>query len=210
MQISVFGGTGPAGLLLVGLALDHGHDVVVFARTPSKLAHHERLSVVEGQLDEFEKVSAAIAGSDRVISLLGPGTKAADVPPLVTGTRNIVAAMKEHGVRRLVATGTPSLSDPVDGSDRKIGLLVRLIRTFQPTAYKAIVEIGQIVRESGLDWTIVRFPFLTNRPRTAQINVRTVGQRGGIRLSRANAAAFVLQQVTDTTYLHQAPFISDK
>jgi putative NADH-flavin reductase len=210
VRISIFGGTGATGLLAVEQALAEGHTVVAFARTPSKLPRHERLSPVEGQLDDVEKVSASVAGSDAVLSLLGPGTKSADVPPLVAGTRNIVAAMSEHGVRRLVATGTPSMSDPADDNDWKVGLLVKLIKTFQPAAYKALVEIGQIVRESELDWTIVRFPFLANGPGTDRVKARYVGQKGGLRLSRANAAAFVLQQATDTTYLHKAPFISDK
>lgn len=210
MRISIFGGTGPTGLLLVEQALAQGHEVVAYARTPSKLPQHERLSVVEGQLDDADKVAAAIAGSEAVLSLLGPGTKAAEVPPLVTGTRNIVAAMDQHGVRRLVATGTPSMSDPEDGKDWKIGLLVKMISRFQPVAYDAIVTIGRIVRESGLDWTLVRLPFLSNGPRTGQVNAHRVGEKGGLRLSRANAAAFVLGQVTDTTYLHKAPVITDK
>jgi hypothetical protein len=85
-----------------------------------------------------------------------------------------------------------------------------MISRFQPVAYDAIVTIGRIVRESGLDWTIVRLPFLSNGPRTDRINARQVGEKGGLRLSRANAAAFVLQQAADTTYLHKAPFITDK
>jgi len=210
LRITVFGGTGPTGLLLVQQALTQGHDVVAYARTPSKLPRHERLSVVEGQLDDADKVAAAVAGSEAVLSVLGPGTKAADVPPLVTGTRSIVAAMREHGVRRLVATGTPSINDDADSKDWKIGLLVKLISRFQPVAYDAIVTIGNIVRESRLDWTIVRLPFLSNGPHTDRINARRVGEKGSLRLSRANAAAFVLQQATDTTYLHKAPFITDK
>jgi putative NADH-flavin reductase len=210
LRISIFGATGATGLLLVDQGLAEGHDVVAFARTPSKLPHHARLSVIEGQLEDLTKIKAAVAGSDVVLSLLGPGTKAADVPPIVAGTRNIVAAMREHGVRRLVATGTPSISDPADDNDWRVGFLVKMIRTFQPAAYKALVEIGQIVRESQLDWTIVRFPFLSNGPRTDRINARSIGQKGGLRLSRANAAAFVLQQATDLTYVHKAPFISDK
>lgn len=210
LRISIFGGTGPTGRLVVEQTLANGHDVVAFARAPSKLPQHERLSVVEGQLDDADKISAAIAGSDVVLSILGPGTKTADVPPLVTGYRNVVAAMHEHGVRRLVATGTPSIADDTDGRDWKIAMMVKLISIVQPAAYRALVDIGGIVRESGLDWTIVRLPFLSNGPRTAAINVRQVGTKGGLRLSRANAADFVLEQVTATTYLRQAPFISDK
>lgn len=210
MQLTVFGGTGPTGLLFVEQALAHGHDVVAFARTPSKLPQHPRLSVVHGTLDDAARISDAIAGSEAVLSLLGPGTNAADALPLTNGCRNIVAAMHKHGVRRLVAVGTPSISDDTDGKDWKVGLLVKLIKRFQPTAYEVIVTIGRIVRESGLDWTIVRLPLLTNGPRTARINAHRVGQRGGLRLSRANAAAFLLEQVTSMTYLHQMPYITDK
>lgn len=210
MRITIFGGTGPTGLLLVQEALADGHDLVAFARTPSKLPQHERLSVVEGQLTDAAKISTAIAGSDAVISVLGPGTSAADTRPLPTGFANIIAAMHEHGVRRLVATGTPSITDPADGSDWKVRSLVKLISVAQRPAYTALVSIGQIIRESGLDWTIVRLPFLSNGPRTSQINVRDVGQKGGLRLSRANAAAFALAQTTSTTYIHKAPFISDQ
>jgi len=210
LRITIFGGTGPTGVLLIHQALADGHDVVAFARTPSKLPQHERLSVIGGQLDEAEKISTAVAGSDAVISVLGPGTNAADAGRLPTGFQNIVAAMDKNGVRRLVATGTPSITDPADGSDWKVRSLVKLISVLQRHAYTALVSTGQIIRESGLDWTIVRLPFLSNGPRTAQINVRNVGQKGSLRLSRANAAAFILAQATSTTYLHKAPFISDK
>jgi putative NADH-flavin reductase len=59
----IFGGDGPTGLLVVEQALAAGHDVVAFARTPSKLPRHDRLTVIEGQLDDVTKVDAAMAGS---------------------------------------------------------------------------------------------------------------------------------------------------
>lgn len=210
MRITVFGGTGPTGLLLIDNALTEGHQVVAFARTPSKLPVHERLTPIAGHLDDTSAISEAVHGSDAVLSLLGPGTKADDIPPLVPGYRNIVAAMRDHSVDRLVALGTPSMRDPYDRKDLGIGLMVRGIRTFQPVAYKAIVNIGQTVRDSGLQWTLVRVPLLTNGPRTATINVRMIGDKGGVRLSRANAATFFLQQAADSAQFGRAPFISDK
>ncbi|GGL41915.1 NAD(P)-dependent oxidoreductase [Nocardia jinanensis] len=210
MRITIFGGTGPTGLLLIDYALAEGHDVVAFARTPSKLPTRERLTAVTGQLDDAAAISEAVRGSDAVLSLLGPSTKADDIPPLITGYRNIVAAMREQQVERLVALGTPSMTDPADRKDFKVGLMVKGIRTFQTAAYDAIVTIGQTVRDSGLKWTLVRVPLLTNGPKTATINVRSIGDKGGVRLSRANAAAFILQQATDSDQIGRAPFISDK
>jgi len=210
VHISIFGGTGPAGQLLLEQALSSGHNVTAFARTPGKLPEHNRLTVVEGQLRDSEAITKAVQGSDAVLSLLGPSTAAADSPPLVEGYRNIVAAMKTHGVGRLVALGTASNADPTDRRELKISLAVKFIAKFQPVAYNTLVQIGQIVRNSGLQWTLVRVPMLTNGPRTERINVRTIGAKGGIRLSRANAAAYFLQQATDTTRIGQAPFITDK
>lgn len=209
MRLTIFGGTGPTGRLVIDQACAAGHEVVAYARTPVKLPSHERLSVVQGQLDDAAAISAAIDGSDAVLSVLGPGTRKADVAPLTTGYRNIVAAMRTHGVARLVAIGTPSITHPDDGKDWKIGLLVAAIKTLQPAAYRALVDIGDIIKCSGLDWTIVRVPFLTNGPVAASVTVRAVGGHGGIRLSRANAARFLLEAATGDGYVRQAPFISD-
>jgi len=68
----------------------------------------------------------------------------------------------KHGVGRLVALGTPSMSDPADGEDFKVGLMVAGIRTFQRAAYDVLVTIGGIVCESGLKWTLV--PLLSDGP----------------------------------------------
>jgi NAD(P)H-binding len=65
------------------------------------------------------------------------------------------------------------------------------------------------VRASGLKWTLVRVPFLTNGPRTERINVRMKGEQGGMRVSRANVAAFFLDQAHDTAWIGKAPYITD-
>jgi uncharacterized protein YbjT (DUF2867 family) len=203
-------GPAPPDWLLVQQALAAGHEVVAYARTPSKLPVHQRLTPVQGQLDDASAIATAVRGSDAVHSMLGPSTNKADTPPLITGYRNIVAAMREHGVERLVAMGTPSITDPTDGKEAKVRLMISGIRRFQPVAYDAIVTIGQIIRESGLQWTIVRLPLLTDGPKAPSINVRNVGDKGGLRLSRANAAAYFLEQASDYSEIGRAPFITAK
>jgi nucleoside-diphosphate-sugar epimerase len=155
-----------------------------------------------------------VKDAEAVISLLGPPSKQArgraDVAPILDGYRNIVAAMGTLGVRRLVALGTPSITDPADRREPVMSTLVGVGKLFNIAPYRTMVGVAQIVRASDLDWTIVRVPVLTDGPRTERINVRTVGDNGGIRLSRANAAAYFLQQAQDTTRVGQAPFITDK
>lgn len=74
----------------------------------------------------------------------------------------------------------------------------------------AETAIGEIVRDSGLQWTFVRVPFLTNGPRTNNLNVRMKGEKGGMRVSRANVAAFLLEPARDKSRIGAAPYITDK
>ena len=95
MRITVFGATGRMGHLLVGQALDAGHAITAYARNPERLRiGHPNLSVLAGELDNDEAVLAAVQGADAVIEGVGA---------VSDGTRRIVAAMDESGVRRLVA-----------------------------------------------------------------------------------------------------------
>jgi hypothetical protein len=132
-----------------------------------------------------------------------------DVAPILEGYRNIVTAIQTHQVGRLVALGTPSITDPADRREPALLVLVAVGKRIKPAAYRTMVGIGEIVRASELDWTIVRVPLLTDGPRTERIDVRPVGNNGSIRLSRANAAAYFLQQAQATTRIGQAPLITD-
>jgi hypothetical protein len=164
-------------------------------------------------LTDPQAIAGAVKDADAVISLLGPPSKPAlgrfDVAPILEGYRHIVAATETQGVRRLVALGTPSITDAADRWEPALSILVVAGKRFKPAAYQTMVGIGEIVCASDLDWTIVRVPLLTDGPRTERINVGTLGDKAGIRLSRANAAAYFLQQAQDTTRVGQAPLITD-
>ena len=213
MRLTVFGGTGPTGQLLIQQALEAGHTVTALARNPAKLATRDGLTLIEGQLTDPAAIGRAVTNADAVISLLGPPSKPAwkrvEVAPILDGYRTIVAAMATHGVKRMVALGTPNITDPADRREPAFSLLVAIGKRIRPAAYTIMVGIGEIVRASDLDWTIVRVPLLNDGPRTERINVRTIGDKGGIRLSRANAAAYFLQQAQDTSRINQAPLVTD-
>jgi putative NADH-flavin reductase len=210
MKIAVFGPTGLSGRELVRQALEAGHHVSAYARTPSKLdITDERLTVVRGELDDTEAIEEAVRGADAVISLLGP-TGDVTGTPLSSGMQNVLAAMKKFGVRRIVLVGTASVSDPNDLPDFKFRLLVAVIRTLLPGAYAEIIRIAEAVRATDLDWTIVRLPLLNNKPKTGRLRVGYYGQ-GRIRmfLSRADLAAFMLGQAADARFIRKAPAISN-
>jgi putative NADH-flavin reductase len=210
MKVTIFGATGKTGRYLVEQALAAGHDVVAFARTPSKLPlHHERLIVVQGDIHDAECVAQAIAGADAVIAALSPSRSDKVKDTMSVGAQNIVAAMKKHGVRRLVfstGAGVPAPQDQPTPFGRIMGFLLKVMaRDILEDSLRGV----QSVRESGLDWTIVRAPMLTNGPKTGRVRVGYVGKEMRRTLSRANFADFMLRQLADTTYLQQMPLVTD-
>lgn len=210
MRVSVFGATGASGQLVVRRLLGDGHQVVAFARTPSKLdTEHPALDVIAGELDDAEAIDGAIAGADAVISLLGPGPRSKGTG-ITDGTRRIVKAMDERGVRRLVATATPSASDPADGRSLPFQLAVASVRRLLPHSYREIVGTADVIRSSGLDWTLVRLPMLTEKPGRGPV-AGHIGDDGIklLSLSRPVLADFLVDQLADETWLRKAPVISN-
>jgi putative NADH-flavin reductase len=210
MQITIFGPTGGTGKQLVEQALAAGYEVVAFARNPTKLdLNHKHLTVIEGPLSDQASIENAVKGSGAVLSTLGPRGGSKD-KPLTKGIQNIIAAMKNQGVRRLIITSTLSATDPKDKPDLRTRTLVNLVKTTMHDAYEEIVTVAETVRASDLDWTIVRLAILNNKPKSSKVKVGYIGSgEVGTQISRADIAEFMLGQIGDTKYLREAPAISN-
>ena len=209
-RITVFGATGGTGKQLVEQALASGDEVVAYVRSPSKLGIvHEHLSIVQGELSDAALIETAIKGTDVVLSALGPrgGSKN---KPLTQGMQNIITAMKNQGVRRLIVTSTLSAKDSRDKPDFKTKALVSLVKTTMHATYEDIVNAAETVRASDLEWTIVRLAALNNKPKSGKVKIGYVGTgEVGMSISRADIADFMLSQIEDVKYLRQASVISN-
>jgi putative NADH-flavin reductase len=210
MRIAVFGATGGTGKQLVEQALAAGDYVVVYVRNPSKLnVSHERLKAIQGELANEPLIESAVSEADAVISALGPRRDSKN-KPITHGMQNIIAAMKKRGVRRLIITSTLSAKDPNDPLNFKTKAMVSLVKVTMHAAYEEIVSVAETVRNSDLDWTLVRLAMLNNNPKSGKVKAGNVGKgEVGTWISRADLAEFLLKQVQDTKYLRQAPAISN-
>ena len=159
MRVVVFGANGPTGCQLTSQALAAGHDVTAVTRHPEQIPPRGRLAVAGADVTDAQAVDAAVAGSDAVLSALGvPYTRKA-VTVYSTGTANIIAAMKGHGVPRLVVTGTAAVDPGYRASDS-----VFFSRVMEPlfmrlpgkNVYADNRRMEALIRASSLDWTIVR------------------------------------------------------
>jgi putative NADH-flavin reductase len=209
MKITVFGGTGKTGKHVVEQALAAGHTVTVLARNPQKITvQNPQLHVVQGDIQDAAKVLEAVSGADAVISALGPTTN----KPLLEvskGMTNIIAAMRQKGVKRLIVTAGAGVRDPLDQPKLVDNFIVLALKTFNGNVYEDMRQVVEQVKASGLDWTIVRGPMLTDDAPTGTIRAGGVGKDIGTRLSRADFATFLLQQVSDGTWSRKAPAISN-
>ncbi|WP_420630613.1 NAD(P)-dependent oxidoreductase [Candidatus Leptofilum sp.] len=205
MKLAIFGATGGTGQEIVKQALDAGHEVTVLVRDPAKLhVKHDKLYLVIGDVLNLEKVEEALAGSEAVCCSLG---NTAHNPDFVVsdGTQNIIAGMTKQHIQRLVVVSALGVGDSRDRVSRSFKMLMK---TVLRKAYEDKERQEQFVRESDLDWIIVRPGGLTNGPATGDYAFGLDPDIGGRQVSRADVAAFVLQQLSDDTFLHQTPAIA--
>jgi nucleoside-diphosphate-sugar epimerase len=211
MKVTIFGGTGATGQLVIQKALSAGHSVTAFARTPSKISiHHGDLIIIDGGLTDIDKIETAVKGADAVISVLGPTGKSKGLV-ISNGLKNIIAAMKKHGVKRLIATATPSYKDSNDKFQFGFAFGVLMVKVLLKDTYQDIVETGEKIAESELDWTIVRLPMLSNNPSRGKLNIGYTGD-GTVNLfslSRVDLADFLLEQLNDKKWINKSPIISN-
>jgi putative NADH-flavin reductase len=208
MKLTIFGATGRTGRQLLTQALEAGHEVTAFVRDPSKLdITHSRLHVKRGDISDAKAVEDAINGQDAVLSALGP---ARGGPKDVMGAaaRNIVAAMKSAGVRRLVTLTGAGVVQPGDAPKLFNRFMSLMLNTFAKDILTDSAEHARIVRDSGLDWTVVRVPMLTDGPRKGTYRVGMVGIDDGPRISRADVAEFMLKQLGPDAKPQTSPVIS--
>jgi putative NADH-flavin reductase len=210
MRITIFGATGGTGKELVEQAVEGGNEVVAYVRNPPKLnISHECLKVIQGKLTDEPLMESAVNGADAVISVLGPRGDSKN-KPITNGMQNIIAAMKKQGIRRLIITSTLNAKDPNDPLNFKTKALVNLVKVTMHAAYEEIVSVAETVRNSDLDWTIVRLTMFNNNPKTGKVKAGYISKgEVGTWISRADLAEFLLKQVQDTKYLRQAPAISN-
>jgi putative NADH-flavin reductase len=206
MKLTIFAATGGIGRKALEQALAAGHEVTAVVRDPTKLSG-ARVRIVTADLaaPDQEALESAVGGADAVLSGLGPRSKA-DAGIASRGTRAIVGAMQARGIRRIVVVsaapiGTvaspgrprPPRDDPGDGFFMR-NLFSHIARVAFRENYADLAMMEDIIRDSDLDWTVVRPPKLTDKPLTGTYRT-AFGQniRGGWSVPRADVAHLMLR-----------------
>jgi putative NADH-flavin reductase len=205
VKIVLFGATGGAGRQIIRQACDAGHDVTAVVRDPTRLTEsHPHLTVRQADVMDPAAIGPTIRGRDAVISALGSRSGRVPTTICADGATSIVQAMRAEGVRRLVVVSAGTLTTDGDGPVIRLILKPMLGNLLKHTiADKRQMEA--VVRASGLEWTIVRPPMLTDGPRTgAYRSAVDRNVRGGMRISRADLADCVLRCLASHDPVHAA------
>ncbi|KAH7883949.1 NAD-P-binding protein [Phlebopus sp. FC_14] len=220
MRILILGATGAAGQLLIEQALAASHTIVIYARSPEKLPEQtrndRRVTIHKGELTDETGLSRAIENVDAVLSALGPSVSRGPLhpsgEPLAHAYALIIKLMRRHRVSRLLALGTPSITDPRDKFSLRMSIIVAGVKTLAYHAWKDMVAIGETIRTEGdtLDWTIVRVPLLYNSDSKEFVAGYVGDGKTGMWLSRAAFAAFTLQELTEKEWVKAAPLVTSR
>lgn len=216
MKLTVFAATGGVGRQVLGQAVAAGHDVTAVARNPEKLSEKVRAFKADLAATDPAELTLALAGADAVLSCLGRRS-ASDAGVAPRGTRAIVETMRATGVQRVVAISaapvstvpspgrpTPPRHDLGDGFFMR-NLLSPLTKAALRGPYADLALMEDVLRESGLDWTVVRPPRLTDKPLTGTYRT-AYGQnlRRGLSISRADVAHLMLRVLEQPETIKQA------
>jgi putative NADH-flavin reductase len=205
MKLTIFGATGATGTCLVEQATAAGHDVTAVVRDPARLTvpGHQRLAVVTANVMDPAPISPAIEGRDAVLTALGPhGTGPTTISQ--DSVRSIIQAMQKTGTRRFITVSGSIVTD--DGESAYMRYLLKpVVRgTFLRHVCADMRDAEAAIRDSSLDWTIMRPPGLTSK--AAKGTYRTAIDRNlphGFNVSRADLAACMLTLLDDPATVHK-------
>ena len=172
MKLTVFGATGRTGLQVVEQGLAAGHEVRAVVRDATQLAPDRTgLDVVVADVMDPATIVEAVTGSDAVVSTIGTRNGRKPTTVCADTSRSIVEAMHKAGTRRLVVVSGTGPFDEGEGPGMRY-FIKPLGRLFLKHVFADFVAMEEIVRASGLDWTIVRPPSLTDKPFTGHYRTR--------------------------------------
>jgi len=205
-RVLIVGATGGTGRALVAQALERGYAVTALARDPAKLKTvHPQLKVVQGDVLDTEAVELAVRYQQAVLCALGHKQYFKPTRILSQGTANILQAMETLGVRRFVCETSLGIGD----STGRLGLYYTffVIPLILPFYYWDKTRQERLIAASDADWVIVRPGALNNGAKRGRYRhgARVGNYLWTVRISRADVAAFMLDQLESDGYLRNAP-----
>jgi putative NADH-flavin reductase len=207
MRLLIFGATGGTGRYLVSHGLEQGYQVNAFVRDPSTLTtDYPNLTIVKGDLSDRHSIANALNGVNAVISVLGNDARKTLFKPsniISQSLPNIISAMQQGRVERLLFVTSFAVNANMFWPEKL------LLKTLLRNLFTDLPVQENIIKESGLNWTIVRPARLTNGPKLGACRSGDIYIHPFASISRADVAAFLLKEALSSKYQRKVVTISD-
>jgi putative NADH-flavin reductase len=208
MKISIIGAGGRTGIEVVKYAKEKGFDVIAFVHSENSNKYFPAgIEIKTGDVLDYDKVISAIKGTEVVVSVLGH-TRGSDPLMQTKGMENIVMAMKELGIKRILSltgTGARTEGDSPSITDIFLNFIIKLV---DPDRIKDGIEHVKVLKNSELDWTIIRVLKLTNNDKVISNYKLTDGGPAELLTNRKKVARVLVDLVSDGSCIHKLPVIS--
>jgi putative NADH-flavin reductase len=208
MKLVIFGASGKTGTLLADQALAKGHQVTAFVRRAGALVQqHPNLKIIVGNLNDAAKLKEAISGADACISVLGGGSLTKHSPEIISGIDRIVTLMENEGVKRFIYLSSIGAGESRYFMGAVIRFFIADVMLRVPLADHTSNELR--LAKSTVNWTVVRPGGLTDGPLTGNLKhgSEKIVLKGNAKISRANVASFILEQLSDTKYTNKGVWL---
>lgn len=206
MKLTIFGASGKTGVELVKQALEKKHVITAFVRDPSRLSiQHDQVDVITGNVLKAENVAEAVQGQDAVVCVLG-SNELKKTAIRSAGTANIIQAMKQSNVQRFIVVSAMGTGDSWNTLSSTGKFLYATVLKSSREDHEAQETA---VKESSLDWTIIRPSGLTDEPKTGEYEVGENIPAKTSRIARADVADLILKELDQNAFIGKAVTITN-
>lgn len=213
MNVLLLGATGFSGKEVLDELLSKNHNVTIVTRNKSSIDfRNKNLTVIEGNVLDENLIHKALKNQDAVINCLGIGGKGNAKPnSLVSNaTRILVSIMELSNVKRLICMSNVGAGDSIQFQP---WIFTKVILPYFMKWLKVIIEdkniMEPIVMNSKLDWTILRFPNIVNKPPKGKITTSFDGKGLKMSITNKDLAKFMVEQLNENKLVHKAPCVSN-
>lgn len=208
IKVAILGGSGRTGLKVIEFALNKNFLIQALARNPDSIKFsHPNLTIIKGNVLDTAAIEKTISGCKAVISVLGH-VKDTKTEFQTEAMKNIIRVMKVNNINRIISLTGNGIEMPDDIKSFSGRILTYIIRNIAPLRFLDGLHQSELLINSGLDFTLIRVPFLTNGKCKGKFKTGNVKVGFFNHISRCDVARFILHCIDKDIYIKDTPIIS--